>query len=223
MDMKKWHLGIAGASLVAAVAIVGGFLSDLNSVNASSGTYNFTIRGIVMAVDKTAKTVTVSVTHTSPAATADLAGVSQEFNVSPARFYNYNAALKKVRVTLGNVPIGNEVVLQGAKRGEGRFNVSLLTVNPNAFSIVGYVQDQNTTDKTITVQVTSSTYKEAAIKGNNVVMYYGGSTTFRNAQLKDINADELDAHQERAKLTGIVTNGSKYEVQAVIDGYAKAK
>ncbi len=216
--MKKLFLAVG--ALTVALAAVAAFSSV---AQASSDKYNFTARGIVMKVDKTAKTVTVSITHTSGAATEDLAGVSQELNVNGATFYKYDAKGKKVRTTLGNVPVGNEVVIKGAKRGEDRFNVSELTVNPNAFSIVGNVQGQDTDAKTMTVNVTSSTYKESALKGKDVVFYYGTNTVFRNAQMHEINSDELDANQERVKMTGTVTNGSKFEVLTVVDGYAKTK
>ena len=217
--MKKlvFGLGVAAVALAAVAALSSG------AAQASSSNYNFTARGIVMAVDKTAKTVTVSVTHTSGAATTDLAGVSQEFNVNGAKFYKYDAKGRKVRTTLGNVPVGNEVVIKGAKRGDGRFNVSELTVNPNTFSVVGTVQDQNMGNKTLTVHVTNSTYKDSAVRGKDVIFYYGTNTTFRNVAGQEINSDEISADQERIKLTGTVTNGSKFEVLTAVDNYNKSK
>lgn len=215
--MKTW-VSLSGGALVVAAALV---LSS--PALAASNTYNFTIRGDVTTVDKTSKTLTVYPRHVSPLAQNDLAGVKTEFNASGAKFYKYDAKGKKVRITLGSVPVGNEVVVKGAKRGEDRYNISEVTVNSNMFSIVGTVKDQDTVNKTIKIEILSSTYKEAQLKGKTITTYYSGSTSFRNENNVTINADELSNDDERAKLTGIVTNNSKFEVGTVIDGYQKSK
>lgn len=214
---RLFKLGASAGLAVAAVVLLS------TPAFASSDKYNFTVRGIVTKVDRSSKTVTVYTTHASPLAQDDLAGETIEFNAAGAKFYKYDAKLKKIRTTIGNVPVQSEVVLKGAKRGEDRFNISELTVNPSTFSIVGSVQGQNTGNKTITVNVLTSTYKEAKYKGEDLVVYYGNNTTFRNAALNQINSDELANNQERVKITGTITNGNKFEVLTLIDGYSKTK
>lgn len=215
--MKTWLWGAGAATLVVAVAV---FLSQSAS---AEGTYTFVIRGDVTAVDRANKTVTIYTRYAPGKAQNDLAGETVEFNVNGARFFKYDANLKKVRTTIGSVPVQAEVVAKGAKRSEGRFNISELTVNPSDFSLVGKVKAHDTTNKIITVEVTSSTYKESSFKGKDVKLYYGDNTTFRNSSLGQINSDELANNGEKIKATGAIISGWKYEVRTVIDGYEKAK
>lgn len=194
----------------------------LSSPTLASDRYKFSIRGNVTAVDRANNTVTIYTTHASSKAETDLAGEKVEFTTQGAKIYDYVKG-KKHRTTLGHVPVGNEVVAKGAKKSNGQFGITELTVNGNTFSLVGVVQGRNAGDKTITINVTTSTYKEANYKGKDLVVYYGNNTVFRNDSLEQINADELASNQETAKITGTVTNSSKFEVLTVIDGYSKAK
>lgn len=205
------------------VLVVAAMVVAVGSARAASDVYKFTIRGSATSVDRANKTVTIYTTQSSAKAQNDLGGETVEFNVTGAKIYKYDKNLKKVRTTLGNVPVQAEVVAKGAKRANGQFNISELTVNPNDFSLVGTVQGHNTGDKTITVQVTSSTYKEKTIKGEDLIIYYGQNTIFRNQGLTQINADELANNRERVKITGVVTSGWKYEGRTLIDGYTKSK
>lgn len=218
-NMKNKVVARDLALVLAAAALI---VVGLSSTKAASDKYKFTIRGDVTKVDRTNNTVTIYSRFTSADAKDDIAGNTIEFNVAGAKFYKYKDG-KKVRTTLGNVPVQSEVVAKGAKRGTDRYNISELTVNPNDFSLVGTVEGVNKGDKIITIQVTSSTYKESAIKGKDIKLYYGENTIFRNKELVQINADEIANNKEKAKVTGVVINGWKYEAREVIDGYAKAK
>lgn len=218
-NMKNRVVARDLALVLAAVALIA---VGLSSTKAASDKYKFTIRGDVTKVDRTNNTVTIYTRFSSADAKDDLAGNTIEFNVSGAKFYKYKDGTK-VRTTLGNVPVQLEVVAKGAKRGTDRYNISELTVNPNDFSLVGTVQGHNKGDKILTVQVTSSTYKESAIKGNDIKLYYGSNTKFRNQALIEINSDEIANNKEKIKVTGVVVSGWKYEARDVIDGYDKAK
>jgi hypothetical protein len=209
---------VAGAGTLVLVSLVA-----LASQVQADETYKFTIRGQVQAVDRANKTITISSTYTSDKAKDDLAGNAIEFNVNGAKFYKYDKNLKKVRTTLGNVPVQAEVVAKGSKRGTDRYNISELTVNPSSFSLIGKVKKQDSNNKILTVEVSSSDYKEATYKGKDVKVYYGDNTKFKNRQLQDINSDEIAANEEKAKIAGTVTNGWKFEALTVIDDYNKAK
>jgi len=216
MKTRYFTMGLVALALAAVVV-----LADRAQ---ASDVYKFTIRGQVTEVDRANKTVTIYTTYTATEkAKNDLPGNTFEFNASGARYYKYDAKGKKVRTTIGNVPVQAEVVVKGAKRAEGRYNISELTVNPSSFSLVGTVQAHDKSNKIITVEVSTSTYKETSIKGKDIKVYYGNNTTFRNKDLGDINSDELANNKEKVKVTGTVTNGWKYEATSVIDGYEKTK
>lgn len=190
----------------------------------AASTYKFTIRGVVKEVDKTNKTISIYTTHTSDdKAAADLSGNTVEFKTTGAKFYKYDNNSKKVRIAIGNVPVQSEVVVKGTKRSETSYVINELTVNQSTFSLVGTVKKHDTTNKTISVEVSTSTYKEKDLKGKTVIVYYGGNTKFYNAALKDINSDELNNNLEKAKVTGVITSGWKFEGLSVIDGYEKAR
>jgi len=189
---------------------------------ASTHSYKFLVRGNVIEVDKANKTVTVNSTHASANAKEDLAGEVVEFNASAAKVYKWVSG-KKVRVTLGGVPVGHEVVMEGTKRSEGRFNVSKITVNDNAFSVVGILRKHDKSNKTLKLDISYSSYKSAAVLGKRVSFQYSGNTKFYSRSGAEMSKDDLGKGDQNLKVVGIVTNGNKWEVQKVTDNYAKAK
>jgi hypothetical protein len=217
MFHHKYLWGAAG--LVGATALIA------SSTLAASTVYTFTLRGNVTAVDRTAKTVTVYPTQVSAKGQNDLAGNVTEFNVSAAKVYKYVSG-KKVRITLGGIPVGNEVVMKGAKKSDDRYNVTEITVNDNSFTVVGTVRGHDTDNKIITVDVSYTSYKSATFKGKRISFYYGGNTkfyTYSNKKAVDMNADELANGDEKVQITGTVTNNNKWEALKVLDNYPKAQ
>ncbi len=210
--------------LLVGVSVIGAALIFISGglALAASDTYKFTVRGNVTAVDRTAKTLTVYTTHASGKASDDLAGNTIEFNTVGARIFK-TVSGKKARVTLGGVPVGNEVVMTGAKRSNGQFNVSEITVNNNAFNVVGTLRGHNTTDKILTVDISYTDYKSSTFLDKRVLFSYGSNTKFYNYKNAEINADEVTNNDEKIKITGTVDNGNKWEAAKVIDGYTKAK
>lgn len=209
-------------------ALIGGVLAGMLALGATavaiagSSNYRFLVRGNVTAVDRSAKTVTVYTTHASPLATDDLAGNVVEFNATSAKVYRWVNG-KKTRVTLGGVPVGYEVVMEGAKNKNGHFEVTKITVNDNAFSVVGLLRDIDTANKTMKVEVSYSSYKSSTFLKKNVIFHYGGNTKFYTRSGSEKNQDEISAGDQRVKITGTVTNGTKWEALKVYDDYAKAK
>lgn len=204
-------------TVVAVVAV-----ASAGTALASSDSYKFVVRGNVTRVDRTANTVTVYTQHASPLAQDDLAGETVEFNVSGAKVYKWVNG-KKIRVTLGGVPVGYEVVMEGAKRSEDRFNVTKITVNDNAFTVVGKLRGHSTSNKTLTVDVSYTSYKPKTFSDKRITFNYGNNTKFYTKAGKEMNADELANNDEPVKITGTVSNGSKWEALKVTDDYPKAK
>ncbi len=216
----KWYL--IGGTSISTLAVVALLIGAALPAHASD-VYKFTLKGNVTEVDKGAKTITIYPTSTSAKAQNDLAGTKTEFNVAGAKFYKYDSNGKKVRTTIGNVPVGNEVVASGAKRANGNFNISELTVNSNTFSLVGTLKDFDTSNKTMTVTVSYTTYKSGTYLNKDVKIYYGSNMTVMNDHKVEINSDEVSNNSEKVKVTGTVGNGWKFEALTMIDGYAKAK
>ena len=190
--------------------------------SASTDSYKFLVRGNVTEVDRANKTVTVASTHTSANAKDDLAVEAVEFNASAAKVYKWVNG-KKVRVTLGGVPVGYEVVMEGAKRSDDRYNVSKITVNDNSFTVVGILRKHDTSNKTLKVDVSYSSYKSAAVLGKRITLQYAGNTKFYSRTGKEISKDELGTGDQNIQVVGKVSNGNKWEALKVTDDYAKAK
>lgn len=214
--MHKKFLAVGGA-----VAVIVGFAMSTPAF-ASSDSYKFVARGNVIEVDKPNKTLTVNTTHASASAVDDLAGEVVEFNASAAKVYKWVNG-KKVRVTLGGIPVGNEVVMEGAKRSEGRFNVSKITVNDNAFTVVGILRTHDTSNKTLKLDVSYSSYKSTSVVDKSVTFQYAGSTKFYSRTGAEITKDDLGDGDQNIKIVGKVTNGNNWEALKVTDDYAKAK
>jgi hypothetical protein len=208
---------IVGGLVVAIVGVI-----SATAAFASSDSYKFVARGNVTAVDRANNTVTMATKHASAEAVEDLAGSNVEFNVKGAKVYKWVNG-KKVRVTLGGVPVGHEVVLEGAKRSEGRFNVSKITVNDNTFTIVGVLQNKDSSNKTLKVEVSYTSYKSSIYKDKTITLYYGGNTKFYTREGSEINVEDFTENDQRIKMTGTVTGGSKWEVLKLWDNYPKAQ
>ena len=208
---------LVGGAIAAFIAIV-----SMGTALAASDSYKFVVRGNVTKVDKDNKTITVYANHASERAKEDLAGDVVEYKASTAKVYKWVKG-KKVRITLGGVPVGNEVVMEGAKNKNGNFGVTKITVNDNAFSIVGTLRGRNEDNKTLSVDISYTDYKSTTFKGKRVTFYYGGNTKFYNRSGAEINADEIANGDEQVKITGTVTSGNKWEALKVWDDYPKAK
>lgn len=204
--MKKAIMlgGFLGLIVAAGISMVG-----TQSFGATD-VYKFLIRGIVTEVTPAANSVTMYSTHTSGLAKTDLAGVITDFNVKTTKFYKW-ALGKKKRVTIGSVKVGDEVVMQGVKKSNGQFNVVKLTVNDRSFSIVGKIKAIDTTNRTITILVGTSTYKQVTYVNKEVVMTYDDNTEFFSLG-NLINSDEQTADSQKVKVIGAIVNDGQWEV-----------
>lgn len=202
------------------VAIAG--VALITPALASSNSYKFLVRGNVTEVDRANKTINVVTKHASESAKVDLAGSEVEFNTSAAAVYKWVNG-KKVRVTLGGVVVGQEVVMEGAKRSEGRFNVSKITINDNSFTVVGVLRKHDEVKNALRMDVSYSSYKSAAVLGKRITIQYAGNTKFYSRTGKEISEEELGTGDQNIQVIGKVVNGSVWEAAKVTDDYAKAK
>jgi hypothetical protein len=195
---------IIGLAIAAGIATVG-----TQSLGATD-VYKFLVRGIVTEVTASANSVTMYSTHTSDLAKNDLGGVVQDFNVKTTKFYKWVGG-KKVRVKIGSVKVGDEVVMRGVKKSNGQFNVTKLTVNDRSFSIVGKLKEIDTTNRKLTILVGTSTYKQKTYVDKEVVMTYDDNTEFKSLGSL-INFDELVANNQKVKVIGAIVNDGQWEV-----------
>lgn len=214
-DIKHHHV------LLGAIAIAGLILLALYGLQskAASDRYVFTARGVVTARDTDLKTLNISVTHLdTEKAKDDLLGVNQVFYTPTGKFYK-NAAGKDQRITFTNIAIGQEVGFKGVSKTDGKFNITWLRVNDRSFTVVGTIKDVNRTNKTYTVEISSTTYRAGSYKGKNVIMNYGNNSVFTSGG-NEVNADDVKAGDKKIKVTGTVTDFNKWEISKLVDNYS---
>ena len=215
----------------AAVALLAGIWH----VAAAADQYVFLVRGDITDIDAAHKTVTVNSRYVGlgNAGENDLAGKAVEMSVSKAIYFKYNATGTKVRTTLGSFNVGDEVVVRGAKKDGGNFNVSVMTLNDNKVNLRGILQGQDVDAKYLEIDinkmVTASNgkiYKPSTFKvGDRVRVYYGNGTKFYSRDGKEMNPDEVSNDNEQITVKGInVRFGSRLEAgpdATVTDGRYK--
>ncbi|MDP3997616.1 MAG: hypothetical protein Q8P73_03920 [bacterium] len=204
-------LGVAAFLMVASMALWA------QRGDAGSDRYVFLVRGIVTAMDTGNKTVTVSATHASDLATNDLAGQEVVYNIRPANFYKWTNGVKK-RVTLTkSAQVGDEVVMRGAAKTNGQYNVSWLVVNQKSFTVIGKLKENNLVTKTVKILVGTSSYKQSSFVDKEVVMHYTNDTKFK-ALGKDVDNDDVTANNQLVKVSGTIDYGN-WNVANFWDGY----
>src|SRR3989344_2414642 len=174
--------------------------------------YPFVIRGVV-DVAVTTKIVNVTATNASSKATADTVGKNVGYSLTTAKVYKYINGVKKL-VSASHIKLGNEVVMKGNKVG-GTFKVTELTINDRSFEILGRVRDLNTDNKTITVQVARSTYRESGLKGNRITINYDTKTACKRLG-SAIGCSTINTPDNIIKIVGSVTGtNQKYEATKI--------
>lgn len=211
----------AGLFLVAAL-LSASVLAFTDRVEASSDKYKFTVRGIVREVTPAAKTIRVYVTYASSAAKDELLGNTQDFNVNSAKFYKWSGD-KKSRTTLSKVAqVGDEVVLYGQKKGEDQFSAATVTTNDRTFEVVGLLREYNSSDGTLRMEASFSTYKNSQFKGKDIWIGLLSNTKVYASSGAEMNTDELKANDQKIKVKGVM-EGSNWKVNTIWNEYKKAK
>lgn len=191
----------AGVAAVAAIALVFAPSSD-------AADYPFVVRGVV---DKsvTSKVAHVTVTSASTKAIPETVSKNIGYSISSAKVYKWINGVKKP-VSKSQIKLGDEVVMKGNKVGS-TFKVSELTINDRGFEILGRVREVNTDEKTITVQVARSTYREKGLKGNRLKINYSKHTDCKRLG-SDVDCSTVDTGDNIIKIQGSVTGtNQKYE------------
>lgn len=182
--------------------------------------YVFWARGDVMQIDKANNTIKVYSRHNSDTGEHDLAGQTVEFNIKDARFYKYDNTLRKVRVTLGSLNEGDEVVLNGAKKNGSTYTVSKVTKNYHTVKLRGTVEGHDKANRILTIQINSilrtadkKAYRTSEFAvGTDLKVYYGSGTKILNISGTEINADEIANNREKITIDNIqVKYGSRFE------------
>ncbi len=203
--MKLSYIGIAG---VAAMALAFSFPAFAAT--------SFTVTGIVdVALTKSVVNVTATKVSTSIEDEVSV-GENIPYSLSKTTTYYKYVNKKLVKTGIGNVRMGQEVVVKGTKVGD-TFKVTSLTINDRSFVITGTVSQVDEGNKTITVGVKTSSYKQANLKGTDVTMTYSSKTVCLESG-DEIGCSDIDADGQKITVHGGVTGTENtYELTKVIN------
>lgn len=163
----------------------------------------FTVTGII-DVNLTKSVVNITATKASASVHDEVFGKNIPYSISNKTTMFYRYVNKKLTKTgIGNVRMGQEVVVKGTKVG-GTFKVTSLTINDRTFKITGTVSQVDDGNRTITVGIKTSTYKQPNIKGTDVTMIYSSKTVCMEDG-KEIGCSDIDADGQKITVEGGVT------------------
>jgi hypothetical protein len=163
----------------------------------------FTVTGIIDV--KLTKTVAnITATKASADVYDEVFGKNIPYSISAKNTAFYRYVNKKLAKTgIGTVRMGQEVVVKGTKVG-GTFKVTSLTINDRSFKITGTVSEVNKDNKTITIGVKTSTYKQKNLKGTDIVTTYSSKTVCMEDG-SEIGCSEIDADGQKITVEGGVS------------------
>lgn len=202
--MKLSYVGIAGISaLVLALSF---------PVFAATP---FTVTGIV-DVRLTNKLVYVTATKASSEVKDEVLNKNIPYSISKSTvFYKY-VNNKLTKVGAGTVKLGQEVVVKGSKVGS-TYKVTSLTINDRNFVITGIISDVDKTNNQIKVAVKTSSYKQSALKGTDVITTYSAKTVCKEGG-NEIGCSTIDADGQKITLKGgVIGTENKYVLLEVIN------
>lgn len=162
----------------------------------------FTVTGII-DIKLTKSVANITATKASSDVYDEVFNKNIPYSLSKSTVYYRYVNKKLAKTGIGNVRMGQEVVVKGTKVG-GTYKVTSLTINDRTFKITGTVSEVNKTNKTITVGVKTSTYKQPNIKGTDVTMTYSSKTVCVESG-KEIGCSEIDADGQKITVEGGVT------------------
>ena len=162
----------------------------------------FVVTGII-DVKLTKSVVNITATKASADVHDEVFGKNIPYSLSKSTKYYRYVNKKLAKTGIGNVRMGQEVVVKGTKVG-GTYKVTSLTINDRTFKITGTVSDTDDANNTIKVGVKTSTYKQPNIKGTDVTMTYSSKTVCLESG-KEIGCSEIDADGQKITVEGGVT------------------
>lgn len=189
---------------------------------AAGDKYMFTARAIITSVDEANKSFKADVTKaTGDKARDNMEGSNIEFKIGTAKVYK-SIGGKDKRGTYHNLAIGQEVGLKGAAKDNDTFEVTFARIHQRSFNVTGLLKNHNETAKTLKISVITSSYKPATYtKGTEITMNYKDvDTTFYSKSTKlPVSFDQVDANNQKIKVSGYIENASTWQVTQLIDGY----
>ncbi len=186
-------LGVAGVAAFA-IAIAAPVFADTN--------YSFTLRGVTDVKTPTKSLVYVTVTTGSTKALGEVHNQNIAYSISTAKVYGYVNGIKRLE-SWKQLKLGQEVVMKGKKVGN-TFKVSELVINDRTFDLTGKVTDVDTDNKTISVNVMTSTYREKGIKSTEIKMEYTPTTVCKRLG-STVACDTVDVRHQVIRAKGEVT------------------
>jgi len=203
--MKLSYLSIAGAGAVALAFSLPAFAAT-----------SFTVTGIV-DVALTKSVVNVTATKVSSSIEDEVTvGDNLPYSLSKTTKYYRYVNKKLAKTGIGNLRMGQEVVVKGKKVGD-TFKVESLTINDRNFLITGTVSDVDEDNHIIKVSVKTSTYKQANLKGTDVEMVYTSKTVCKESG-DEIGCSDIDSDGQKITVEGGVTGTENtYELLKVIN------
>lgn len=162
----------------------------------------FTVTGII-DIKLTKSVVNITATKASADVYDEVFNKNIPYSLSKDTKYFRYVNKKLAKTGVGNVRMGQEVVVKGTKVG-GTYKVSSLTINDRTFKITGTVSQVDKDNKTITIGVKTSTYKQPNIKGTDVTMTYSSKTICKEDG-DEIGCSDIDADGQKITVEGGVT------------------
>lgn len=209
-------IGALVVAVIVAILITGQFS------RAGGSKYSFTARVIVTDVDQVNKSFKADVTKAVPTkAKDDIEGRNVEFKAGTAKVVKVFNGLDKA-ATYKNIQIGQELGVKGTAKDDDTYELSFARIHDRGFMVVGLLQKHDETNREVTILVTTSTYKPTTYtKGTKIVMkYFESNSTFYSKSTKTpVNFSDVDANNQKVKVTGTFTSSNKWEVSSLIDGY----
>lgn len=200
----------------AITAILVGVFSLAYFTAAASNKYSFNGRGIVKVNSTSQKTLSVHFSHMSTLASGLGLGNIVEVSINQAKIYKPNALGQLVRVTQGNIAVGEEVSITGKVRTDDRFVANKIVIRNRSFVITGTLKTYDFANKQLKVDVNTSTYRPDAFKNGTVTMRFPSSVkAYTGTAVKE--PQDLAALNQNVRVEGIVVNNDEFEVSKITE------
>jgi len=201
--MKNIKIGLG----LGALAVILGLAAQQSF--AASTRYTFTARGIVTAINYENNTATIAGTWASNKGVADIVGHTLIYNVKGAKCYKIESGKKNRATITKTLAVGRTVSYTGLAKSDDTYRITSLVANESSFTIQGKLKDHDLGKKLLVIKVTKSTFNPAKYVNKDVALTYGTSMQFKNSTGKlDVNADEVDANNQKVKVDVVVENGN---------------
>ena len=194
--MKRAFLFSSGVTAV----IVGVFaLTYLTS--ATTIKFPFTGEGIVQEQDFAGKNMRIYFTKMSERAQALGLGTSRDVSVGNAKITKKDAKGKLHRVKQGNIAVGDRVTVRGTVRSDDRFVAAAVQFVDTTFVMVGKLKTFSASGRTMTVDVSSSTYRSSRYVDKTVTFIFSGLTKFYTRGVSK-PLDDVTASDQKVRVEG---------------------